>query len=240
MQRKDLRGKDKLRKINIKTNFVKYAEGSCLIEQGDTKVICTATIEGSVPLFLKDSGSGWITAEYGMLPRSCAKRVMRDRRRGQASGRIYEIQRLIGRTLRAAIDLKALGERTILIDADVLQADGGTRCASITGSFVALIEALKRLKEEGAFNKLPINDFVAAVSVGIVNNENLLDLTFEEDSKAEVDMNVVMTAQDDLIEVQATAEGEPFSLDRMNELITLAKKGIEKLISIQKEVLKLQ
>lgn len=238
MQRKDLRGKDKLRKVIIKTDFIEYAEGSCLIEQGDTKVICSATVEENVPPFLKDSGSGWVTAEYGMLPRSCPTRVVRDRKRGQVSGRTYEIQRLIGRVLRGAVDLEALGERTIWIDADVLQADGGTRCASITGSFVVLVEALKGLKKKGIFNKLPITDFVAAVSVGIVNGETLLDLTFEEDSKAEVDMNVAMTSQEKLIEVQATAEEEPFSVVRMNELITLAKKGIKKLIDIQKETLK--
>lgn len=238
--RKGLRAKDKLRKIKIKPGFIEYAEGSCLIEQGNTKIICTATVDENVPSFLRDSGSGWVTAEYGMLPRSCVIRVAREGRRNRASGRTYEIQRLIGRVLRGVVDLKALGERTIWIDADVIQADGGTRCASITGSFIALVEALKTLKKNKVFNKLPINDFVAAVSVGVLKGEALLDLEFEEDSKAEVDMNVAMISSGELVEVQATAEGKPFSLNKMNELLALAQKGIREIIDIQKEILKIK
>ncbi|MCK5306005.1 MAG: ribonuclease PH [Candidatus Omnitrophica bacterium] len=240
MQRQGLRGTDKLRKVSIKTGFIKYAEGSCLIEQGNTKVICTATVEDGVPFFLRNTGSGWITAEYGMLPRSCLTRVKRDGRRGQTSGRTYEIQRLIGRVLRGVVELDKLGERSILIDADVIQADGGTRCASITGCFIALVEALKGLKKDEVFNKLPLTDFVAAVSVGIVRGGILLDLSYDEDSKAEVDMNVAMTSSGELVEVQATAEGSSFSVNKMNELVRLAGTGIKKLISLQKEVLKIK
>ncbi|HDM37424.1 MAG TPA: ribonuclease PH [Candidatus Omnitrophica bacterium] len=241
MQREGLRAKDKIRKTKIKTDFIKYPEGSCLIEQGSTKVICSASIEEGVPSFLKGTGSGWITAEYSMLPRSCPSRILRDRLPRQVSGRFLEIQRLIGRVLRAVIDLEALGERTIWIDADVIQADGGTRCCSITGCFVALVEALKKLRKEGLIDKLPVKDFVAAVSVGIIDGNDLLDLSFSEDSKAEVDMNVAMTSRGKLIEVQSTVEsGEGLTLSRMNDLIKLAKTGIDKLISIQKEVLKIK
>ena len=240
MQRNDLRAKDKIRKVNIKTNFMEYAEGSCLIEQGSTRIVCSASVEEGTPPFLRNTNSGWITAEYSMLPRSCPRRVIRDRKRLETSGRTLEIQRLIGRTLRAVVDLKALGERTIWIDADVLQADGGTRCASITGSFIALVEAFKKLRRDELIDKLPIKNFVAAVSVGIVDGENLLDLSFDEDSKAEVDMNVAMTDENKLIEVQATVEnGEAFTLFNMNELVKLAEKGIEKLIAIQKDILKI-
>jgi ribonuclease PH len=239
MSREGLRGYDKLRKVKIKTNYIKYAEGSCMIEQGNTKVICTASVEESVPPFLRDTGTGWVTAEYNMLPRSCTTRIMREGRRGSVSGRTQEIQRLIGRTLRGVVDLKALGERTVILDADVIQADGGTRCASITGSFIALIEALKYLKKEKAFNKLPVHQYVAAVSVGIIKGKNMLDLAYEEDSKAEVDMNVAMTSSGQLIEVQATAEGAPFTIERMNALIKLAHKGINELIEIQKDILRI-
>jgi len=240
MQRLGLRGYDKLRKVKINTNYIEYAEGSCLIEQGNTKVICTASVEESVPMFLKDTGSGWVTAEYNMLPRSCLSRVRREGRRGGGvSGRTQEIQRLIGRTLRGVVDLKVLGERTITLDADVIQADGGTRCASITGSFIALVEALKYLKKEKAFNKIPVSQYVAAVSVGIVKGKNMLDLVYEEDSKAEVDMNVAMTSSGELIEVQATAEGAPFTIEKMNALIKLAQSGINELIEIQKGILKI-
>ena len=239
MLRKENRGYDKLRKVKINTKYIKYAEGSCLIEQGNTKVICTASVEEIVPMFLRDTGSGWVTAEYNMLPRSCLSRIKREGRRGGVSGRTQEIQRLIGRTLRGVVDLKALGERTITLDADVIQADGGTRCASITGSFIALIEALKYLKREKAFNKIPVSQYVAAVSVGIVKGKNMLDLAYEEDSKADVDMNVAMTSSGQLIEVQATAEGAPFTVERMNALIKLAHKGINELIEIQKDILKI-
>lgn len=240
MQRENLRGKNKLRKTSIKTGFMDYAEGSCLIEQGNTKVICTASVEEGVPGFLRDTGTGWVTAEYGMLPRACKSRVIRDRRKGQTSGRTLEIQRLIGRSLRSVVELKELGERTIWLDADVIQADGGTRCASITGSFVALTEALKHIKKQGLIDRLPFTAMVAAVSVGIVDNELLLDLCFEEDSKAQVDMNVAATSEGELVEVQATAEGFPFSRDKLDELLELAKTGITKLIDIQKEALNLK
>ena len=234
MMRQDGRGLDRLRKVNITRNYMKFAEGSCLIELGNTKVICTATVDENVPSFLKGTDTGWVTAEYGMLPRSCQKRILRDK----TSGRTYEIQRLIGRSLRAVVDMRSLGERTIRIDCDVIQGDGGTRTASITGSFIALVGALQKIKKDGLIFKLPINDFVAATSVGIIKDNFLLDLTFEEDSKADVDMNVVMTGSGEFIEVQGTAEGESFSKEQMDKLMDLAKKGIGELIGIQKDLLK--
>lgn len=234
MIRLDGRGLDKIRKVEISRNYIKYAEGSCFIELGNTRVICTASIEESVPPFLKGTGSGWVTAEYGMLPRSCQTRIQR----GRDSGRVYEIQRLVGRSLRAICDIKPLGERTIWIDCDVIQADGGTRTASITGSFIALVDALNKLKKDGILNKIPIKDFVAATSVGIVNSGLLLDLTYEEDSKAEVDMNIVMTGRGEFIEIQGTAERKTFNKEQMDKLLGLAKKGIEELIAIQQGHLK--
>lgn len=237
MIRNDQRGFENLRKVAITRNYIKYAEGSCLMELGNTKVVCTASVEEQVPPFLRDKGTGWITAEYGMLPRSCVTRVPRESARGKINGRTHEIQRLVGRSLRAVADLQPLGERTIWLDCDVLQADGGTRTASITGSFVALADALNKLKKDGLFNRLPIKDFVAATSVGIVEGECILDLTYEEDSKADVDMNVVMTGSGKLIEVQGTAEGEPFTEDEMQELMGLARKGVRELIQIQKKAL---
>jgi len=234
MIRADGRGLDKIRKVAISRNYIKYAEGSCFIELGNTRVICTASIEESVPPFLKGTGSGWVTAEYGMLPRSCQTRIQR----GRDSGRVYEIQRLVGRSLRAICDIKPLGERTIWIDCDVIQADGGTRTASITGSFIALVDALNKLKKDGILNKIPIKDFVAATSVGIVNSGLLLDLTYEEDSKAEVDMNIVMTGRGEFIEIQGTAERKTFNKEQMDKLLGLAKKGIEELIAIQQGHLK--
>lgn len=236
MIRSDQRGLDKLRKVKITRNYLKFAEGSCLIELGNTKVICTASLEESVPPFLKGQGSGWITAEYGMLPRSSATRIPREASKGKIGGRTHEIQRLIGRSLRAVVDLTKLGERTIWIDCDVLQADGGTRCASITGSFIALIDALNKLKKDKVINEIPIKDFVAATSVGIIEDKTVLDLNYEEDAKAEVDMNVVMTGSGKFIEIQGTAEGEPFTQTQMDKLIDLAKKGIKELIEIQKEL----
>jgi ribonuclease PH len=236
MPRSESRAHDKIRKVKVTTNYLKYAEGSCLIEQGNTKVICTASVEETVPPFLRDMATGWVTAEYNMLPRSCTSRVRREGRRGTISGRTQEIQRLIGRSLRGIVDLKALGERTIILDADVIQADGGTRCASITGSFIALAEALKYLKKQKAFNKLPISQYVAAISVGILDGNNILDLCYEEDSKAEVDMNVAMTSEGKLIEVQATAERAAFDIKRMEQLIRLAQKGITELIKIQRGI----
>ena len=235
--RADGRAVDKIRKVKITKDYIKPAEGSCLIEVGDTRVIITASVENRVPPFLRDSGEGWITAEYSMLPRSSATRIRRVGDRGLLKGRTHEIQRLIGRSLRAVVDLKALGEKTIWLDCDVIQADGGTRTASITGAFVALIDALKRLKKEGKITSWPIKDFVAATSVGMVNNEALLDLTYEEDSRASVDINVVMTGDEKFVEVQGTAEEYPFTKAEMDKLIGLAKKGIEGLIAIQKEVL---
>lgn len=237
MLRKDGRGYDKLREVKITRNFIKYAEGSCLIEVGDTKVVCTASTEEKVPSFIKGTGSGWVTAEYDMLPRACRERNIRGVTRGKPDGRSYEIQRLIGRSLRAVVDLAYLGERTIWVDCDVLQADGGTRTAGITGGFIALVSALSRLKKDRVFDKLPVEDFVAAVSCGIVKDECLLDLTFEEDSNAEVDMNVVMTGEGKFVEIQGTAENSTFDNDKLNIFLDLAKKGIKELNNIQKEVL---
>lgn len=235
--RTDGRAKNELRKIKIKRNYIKYAEGSCLIELGNTKVVCTASVEDGVPHFLRDTGSGWVTAEYSMLPRSCKKRVPRESSRGRVGGRTHEIQRLIGRSLRGVVDLTKLGERTIWLDTDVIQGDGGTRCAAITGSFIALCDALDKLKREGLFDKLPVSDFVAAVSVGIIDGEAYLDLDYEEDSKTDVDMNVVMTGSDRFVEIQGTAEKEPFDNEMMSKMINVAKKGIKELIAQQKKVL---
>jgi len=234
MIRQDGRGLDKIRKVQISRNYIKYAEGSCLIELGNTKVICTASIEESVPPFLKGTGTGWVTAEYGMLPRSCQTRI----KRGKDSGRTYEIQRLVGRSLRAICDMKPIGERTIWIDCDVIQADGGTRTASITGSFIALVDALNKLKKGGLLNKIPVKDLVAATSVGIFNGDLLLDLTYEEDSKAEVDMNIVMTGAGEFIEIQGTAERKTFNKEQMDKLLALATKGIGELTDIQRNLLK--
>lgn len=234
--REDGRGSDVLRKVNITRNYIKHAEGSCLIELGNTWVVCTASVEETVPPFLKNTGTGWLTAEYGMLPRSCKTRVNRDR--DKISGRTSEIQRLIGRSLRAVVDYKNLGERTIKIDCDVIQADGGTRTASITGSFIAMVDALAKLKREGKISKLGVEDYVAATSVGISKGKPIIDLSYSEDSSAEVDFNVVMTSAGKFIEVQGTAEGEPFSKEQLDSLLALAKKGIDQLIGIQQNLLK--
>lgn len=235
--RDERRDKGSLRKIKIARNYMKFADGSCLIEFGNTKVICTGSIEEGVPLFLRGKGRGWITAEYGMLPRSCKNRVPRESSRGRIGGRTHEIQRLIGRSLRSVTDLKVLGERTIWIDCDVIQADGGTRSASITGSFIALVDTLNCLKKEGLFNHLPLNDYVAAVSVGIIEGRPFLDLDYDEDSKAEVDMNIVMTGSGRFIEVQGTAEAAPFSNEELDDLLKLAREGINKIVALQKEAL---
>lgn len=216
---------------------MKYAEGSCLIEFGNTKVICTATIEKGVPIFLKDSGRGWLTAEYGMLPRSTKQRIIRDASKGKAGGRTQEIQRLVGRSLRAVCDLTAFPGYTIWIDADVIQADGGTRTASITGGFIALVDALNKMKKDRIVTKIPLSEYVAAVSVGISNGIPILDLTYEEDSRAQVDMNVVMTESGRFIEIQGTAEKEPFSKEELNCLLNLAKKGIRQIIKTEKRLL---
>jgi ribonuclease PH len=234
MARFDGRKSDEIRKVTIKRNFIKYPEGSCLIELGNTRVICTASVEESVPPFLKNSGNGWVTAEYGMLPRSCDKRIPR----GKDSGRTYEIQRLVGRSLRTVTKMQELGERTIWVDCDVIQGDGGTRTAAITGSFVALADALHKLKKDGVLENIPIKDYVAATSVGIVGGDLLLDLSYEEDSKAQVDMNIVMTGSGEFIEIQGTAERKPFSKNQMNELLGLAKDGLEDLFDIQRSLLK--
>lgn len=234
MTRQDGRALDKLRKVTITPNYTKYAEGSCLIELGDTRVICTASVEESVPQFLKGTGTGWVTAEYGMLPRSCQVRIQRNK----DSGRTYEIQRLVGRSLRAVTEMKSIGERTIWIDSDVIQADGGTRTASITGSFIALVNALNKLKKQGLIEKIPIKDFVAATSVGMINGELLLDLTYPEDSQADVDMNIVMTGSGEFIEIQGTSERKTFKKDQMDKLLDLAKKGITELIDLQRNLLK--
>ena len=236
MIRLDGREANKLRKITITRNFTKYAEGSCLIEFGNTKVICTASFEESVPPFLKGKGSGWLTAEYGMLPRSTHTRMNREREK--VSGRTFEIQRLIGRSLRAVFDPKDIGERTIKIDCDVIQADGGTRTASITGSFIALADCLIKLKKDALLSSIPVKDYVAAVSVGILRGEPIMDLTYAEDSKAEVDMNVVMTGSGKFIEVQGTGEGGTFSKYDMDELLILGQEGIEKLIDMQRSLYK--
>lgn len=235
MSRIDGRTNDEVRPITITRNFTKYAEGSILIESGDTKVICNATIEDRVPHFLRGKGQGWITAEYSMLPR--ATEVRNHREIFRPSGRTMEIQRLIGRALRSVVDLKALGERTIWIDCDVIQADGGTRTTSITGAFLALADALKKLKDDDIIEKIPINSFVAAISVGIVDGEKLLDLRFSEDSRAQVDMNVVMTEKGQIVEIQGTGESFPFSREDLDEMLDLAQKGIFELIDIQKNIL---
>lgn len=236
MPRADGRANDQIRPVTITKDYLKYAEGSCLIELGDTKVICTASVEDTVPRFLRGTGRGWITAEYGMLPRSCHTRSPREVD-GKARGRSHEIQRLIGRSLRAVVELSFLGERRIMLDCDVIQADGGTRTAAITGSYVALVDALKVLQEQNLFRKLPFLDSVAAVSVGIVQGEELLDLAYDEDDQASVDMNVVMTGKGKLVEVQGTAEGMPFDRQQMNRLIDLGEKGIKELLAAQKQAL---
>lgn len=227
--RADGRRPDQLRPVQITRNVNMYAEGSVLIEVGNTRVLCTATVEDKVPTFLRGTGEGWITAEYSMLPRATAERNPREAARGKIGGRTHEIQRLIGRALRAVVDLKALGERTIWIDCDVLQADGGTRSASITGAFIALADALRKI--EGV--DVGVKEYLAAVSVGIVNGEVLLDLDYGEDSTAEVDFNVVMTQSGQLVEVQGTAEGRPFSRAEMEQLLNLAEKGIRELMDMQ-------
>lgn len=238
MTRSDGRKPDELRDIRITKDYIKYAEGSCLIEFGDTKVISTASLEEAVPHFLRGKGAGWITAEYGMIPRSCRQRVQREAAKGRPSGRTQEIQRLIGRSMRTVVDMPKLGERTVWMDCDIIQADGGTRCASITGSFTAMAFALEKLRKDGIFDDVPISDYVAAISVGILDGAPILDLNYEEDSRAEVDMNVVMTGDGRFIEIQGTAEKKPFKKQDMEKLLVLAKKGVGELIGIEKKILK--
>ena len=233
--RTDGRKNNEIRSVKIQRNFLETAEGSVLISMGNTRVICTASIEDRVPPFLKDQKRGWITAEYSMLPRATHSRTMRESVSGKVSGRTHEIQRLIGRALRSVVDLSGLGERTIWLDCDVLQADGGTRTASITGAFLCLSEALKYAVRNGLIEKIPLKDYLAAISVGIVKGEPLIDLCYSEDSTAEVDMNVVMTGSGKFVEIQGTAEGMPFSKSALDSLLKLADEGINHLIGIQKQ-----
>src|SRR5512143_2144400 len=233
--RLDGRKADELRRIQITRNYIKSAEGSVMIEMGDTTGSWTATVEGSVPPFLRGKGTGWVTAEYAMLPRSSQQRISRER--SKVGGRTHEIQRLIGRSLRSVVDMDALGEHTVLIDCDVIQADGGTRTASITGSYIALVDALRGLSKKGAIGTIPVRDHLAAVSVGIVGSKPVLDLCYQEDSAAEVDMNLVMTGSGKIVEVQGTAEGEPFSKAELTKLLALGEKGIKALVKKQKEIL---
>lgn len=233
----DGRKPKQLRPLSITPGYIKTADGSVLIEMGDTKVICTAKLEERVPPFLRNSGKGWITAEYGMLPGSSQVRIGRESVRGKVGGRTHEIQRLIGRSLRAIADLKSLGERTIWIDCDVIQADGGTRTASITGAYVALVEAMRRWFSKGIINVDPIRDSVAAVSIGIVDGKILLDLAYDEDSRADVDMNFVMTGSGKFIEVQGTAESAPFTRKQMERMTEVAQEGIRELLKAQQKII---
>ena len=235
--RSDNRAPDQMRPVNIIPNFISTAEGSVLIEVGNTRVICTASVDESVPLFMRNSGRGWISSEYSMLPRSTLTRTPREVNKGRQSGRTHEIQRLIGRSLRVVTDLNRLGERTIWIDCDVIQADGGTRTASITGAFMALGLALEKLVEAGTLTAVPLRDYVAAVSVGIVDGQILLDLAYEEDSRADVDMNFVMTAGHKIVEVQATAERQVFDEQQLSQMTGVAKLGIQQLIAKQQAML---
>jgi ribonuclease PH len=238
--RPDNRTPAEMRPVRIETDFLQTAEGSALIEVGNTRVLCAATVEQSVPQFLRGSGKGWVTAEYSMLPRATITRTPREITKGRPSGRTQEIQRLIGRSMRSVVDLVALGEQTVILDCDVLQADGGTRTASITGAFVAMGLALNRLVECGALKRTPVKDCVAAISAGILGGETLVDLCYEEDSRAEVDMNVVMTGSGRFVEVQATAELTPFDDAQMSQLLDLARASISRLIEKQKSILGLQ
>jgi ribonuclease PH len=235
--RSDNRTPEQMRPVNIVPDFISTAEGSALIELGNTRVICTSSVEESVPAWMRNGGKGWVTGEYGMLPRSTLTRSPRESVRGRVGGRTHEIQRLIGRSLRAVVDLARLGERTIWIDCDVIQADGGTRTASITGAFVALGLAMQKLVEAGTLTHAPIRDFVAATSVGMVDGEIMLDLSYEEDSRAEVDMNFVMTGAKKMVEVQATAEQRAFDDAQLRRMIELARRGVESLIAKQQAVL---
>ena len=235
--RSDGRKPKQLRSIKITPNYIKTADGSVLIEMGDTKVICTAKLEDRVPPFLRNSGKGWITAEYGMLPGSSQARIGRESSRGKVGGRTHEIQRLIGRSLRAITDLANLGERTVWIDCDVIQADGGTRTASITGAYVSLCEAIRGWRKLGVIAQEPIKDSVAAVSIGIIDGKILLDLCYEEDSKADVDMNIVMTGSGKFVEIQGTAESAPFTKKQMDKMSEIAQQGIKELLNAQKRAL---
>jgi ribonuclease PH len=233
------RKNDELRSIEITKDFLLYPEGSALISFGNTKVICNASVEDRVPPFLKGSGNGWITSEYSMIPRATQDRNVRESTSGRVSGRNQEIQRIIGRSLRSAVDMSLLGERTIYIDAEVIQADAGTRCASITGGFVALVLALRKLKDYGLIKVSPLKYYVAAVSVAVLNDEVILDPNFEEDVVADVDLNIIANENKEIIEIQGTAEKKPFSREKLNEILYIGHSGIEQIIAIQKKVLKL-
>jgi len=236
-RRPDGRRNDELRPFKITKSYLKDVEGAVLIEMGDTRVICTATVEETVPPFLRGKNKGWVTAEYGMLPRSSRQRIPRESMRGRVAGRTQEIQRLIGRSIRAVMDLDALGERTVILDCDVIQADGGTRTASITGAFVALADALEKAQSDGRIPHIPLKDFLAAVSVGRVDGRAMLDLCYGEDSRAEVDMNIVMTGSGRYVEIQGTAEQNPFNHAEMEGLLTLAGKGIRRIVAHQEKLL---
>ncbi|WP_099458667.1 ribonuclease PH [Paenibacillus crassostreae] len=235
--RHDERNNDQIRIMNLTTNVNKYAEGSLYIEMGDTKVLCTATVDEKVPPFLKGQGKGWVTAEYSMLPRATHSRNQREANRGKLTGRTMEIQRLIGRALRSVVNLQALGERTITLDCDVIQADGGTRTTSITGAFVALCIAVNKISEQHKLPVFPITDYLASVSVGVVGGQTLLDLNYEEDSKAKVDMNLVMTGNGQFVELQGTGEESPFSRQELDEMLQLGEQGIKEIITRQKDIL---
>jgi len=236
-ERHDGRKNDEIRDIKITRKYISHADGSVFIEMGNTRIVCTATIEEKVPPFLRGKGKGWITAEYDMIPGSTPRRIIRPQASGRINGRTHEIQRLIGRSLRAAVDLDMIGERTIWIDCDVIEADGGTRTASITGSFIALFDCLQGMIENEMISEMPIESFVAAISVGIVDGEILTDLCFIEDSNAEVDMNVVSNSKGNLIEVQSTAEGAPFSREQFDQMLGCASSAIEGIIELQKKIL---
>ncbi len=237
MSRKNGRSFNQIREIKITKNYIIHPHGSVLFQMGGTRVLCSASIDNKVPSFLRDEGKGWITAEYSMLPSSTHSRTSREASKGKLSGRTQEIQRLIGRSLRSIVDLEKLGERTVWIDCDVIQADGGTRCASITGSFIALLLAMKKLKKDKIIDQIPVRDYVAAISVGIIDGENLLDLDYSEDSEADVDLNVIKTGKGGFVEIQGTAEREPFTDKQMKAMLALADKGIKQLISIQKQII---
>ena len=239
LHRIDGRRPDEMRSVNVTRPFIKYADGSVLIEMGDTKVICTASIEEKVPPFLRDKEQGWVTAEYAMLPRATHERTAREASRGKQSGRTLEIQRLVGRALRAVTDMSQMGERTIWIDCDVIQADGGTRTASITGAFIALADAFVKLQDKKLLKKIPLTDYLAAVSVGKVGGQSFVDLCYEEDSMAEVDMNLVMTGQGRLVEIQGTAERGTFGKDELDDFVVLGWDGIQQLVKLQKDLVTL-
>ena len=240
MKRQDGRSANQLRPISFFRNATKHAEGSVIVEFGDTRVLCNATVSNGVPRFIKGEGQGWITAEYGMLPRSTGERMNREASRGKQGGRTLEIQRLIGRSLRSSVDLNSMGEYTITIDCDVLQADGGTRTAAITGGYVALSDAFSYMIKNKLINESPLKEMIAAVSVGIIENNSILDLNYIEDSNAETDMNIVMSSNGDFIEIQGTAEGKPFTRDQLSEMLALAEEGIKALFVKQKEALNIK